>query len=78
MRTLLIALVMGVSAVTLAMPVTAQAHYWHHAHRAWSHVWHRGPSYYPVYGYNDYGPYPYGPVCAWHHEWDGYWHRDCF
>jgi hypothetical protein len=76
MRSLLIAFVIGVSAATMAMPVTAQAH-WHHVHGVWHHVWHRGPSYYPIYGFNDYGLYSYGHVCVWHREWDGYWDRDC-
>jgi hypothetical protein len=77
MRSLLIAIVIGVSAATLAMPVTAQAH-WRHAHRVWHHVWHRGPSYYPAYASYGYALDPYAPVCVWHREWDGYWDRGCF
>jgi hypothetical protein len=79
MRSLLIAFVIGVSAATLAMPATAQAH-WRHAHGAWHHVWHRGPSYYPAYAAYGYSYFmdPYAPVCGWHREWDAYWHRDCF
>jgi hypothetical protein len=73
MRSLVIAFVIGVSAA--AMPVAAQAH-WRHVHRAWHHVW-RGPSYYPVYAAYD-ALDPSWHVCVWHHEWDGYWDRDCF
>jgi hypothetical protein len=76
MRSWLIVFVIAVSAATVAIPATAQARL-RHAHRVWHHVWHRGPSYYPIYGFNDEGPYG-GPVCVWHREWDAYWHRDCF
>ena len=77
MKNLLIACLVG--AATAAIPATADAH-WRHSHHvwhhAWHHVWHTGVSYYPAYGYVD--DDPFGPVCAWHREWDAYWHRDCF
>jgi hypothetical protein len=71
MRSLLIACLFGVFAA--AVPVTAQAH-WHH--RFWHHGWHRGPSYFPVYGYYDADPSP--PVCVWRRGWEAFWYRDCF
>jgi hypothetical protein len=76
MRSFLIALVVGVSAVTMAAPGTAQAH-WRHVHRNWHHVRHDGPSYYPAYGSYNFWSGSYGPVCVWHRDWDAYWRRDC-
>ena len=73
MRSFLIALVVGVLAVTMAAPCTAEAH-WRHVHR----VWHHGPSYYTAYGFYNFWSDPYGPVCVWHRAWDAYWQRDCF
>lgn len=76
-RCLLIAAAMGI--LSVAVPVTAQAH-WRHAHHAWYHGWHRGVSYYPyyaAYAYT-YAQDPYAPVCVWRRNWDAFWHRDCF
>ncbi len=77
MRRSMLALVVGISAAMMAMPVAAQAH-WRRLHR--HHVWRPGPSYFPAYAAYGYSYFldPYAPVCQWHREWDAYWRRDCF
>src|SRR5271169_85867 len=79
MKGFLIALIVGVSAVTIAAPGTAEAHYGahHHWRHVWHHYWHPGPSYYPISGFYNFWPDPYGSVCIWHRDWDAHWHRDC-